>query len=77
MKNENIPADINSKSIKELRDEIDSILNNLERKDANLEGSLEEYKKLIQLNKYIDQLFKAKVKEIATTTKKIKKNDKK
>tara|TARA_B100000945_G_C19828178_1_gene343679 strand:+ start:89 stop:322 length:234 start_codon:yes stop_codon:yes gene_type:complete len=77
MKNENIPADIKSKSIKELRDEIDSILNNLERKDANLEGSLEEYKKLIQLNKYIDQLFKAKVKEIATTTKKIKKNDKK
>ena len=33
MKNENIPADIKSKSLKEARDEINEILNKLEGKD--------------------------------------------
>ena len=32
MKNENIPADIKSKSLKDTRDEIDAILNKLEKK---------------------------------------------
>ena len=32
MKNENIPADVKSKSLKEARDEIDDILNKLESK---------------------------------------------
>tara|TARA_Y100000768_G_C23936285_1_gene662721 strand:- start:819 stop:1046 length:228 start_codon:yes stop_codon:yes gene_type:complete len=75
MKNENIPANIKSKSLKEVRDEIDDILNKLERNDADLGSFNEEYKRLIQLNKYIDKLFKAKVKSITKDTKKIKKND--
>ena len=54
MKNENIPANIKSKSLKEVRDEIDDILNKLERNDADLGSFNEEYKRLIQLNKYID-----------------------
>ena len=62
MKDENIPANIKSKSLKEVRDEIDDILNKLERNDADLGSFNEEYKRLIQLNKYIDKLFKAKVK---------------
>ena len=77
MKNENIPADIKSKSLKETRDEINEILNKLERKDADLAGSINDYQRLIQLNKHIDLLFKKKVKEISIATKEIKKNDKK
>ena len=75
MKNENIPANIKSKSLKEARDEINEILNKLEGKDVDLAGSIGDYQKLMQLNKYIDLLFKKKVKEISSITKKIKKND--
>mgnify|MGYP001434336042 FL=1 len=41
MKEENIPADIKSKSLKEARDEIDTILSKLESQETNLE----DYKK--------------------------------
>ena len=77
MKNENIPAEVKSKSLKEAQDEINNILNKLESKDVDLAGSLDDYKRLIQLNKHIDLLFKKKVREISSTAKKIKKNDKK
>ena len=77
MKNENILADVKSKSLKEARDEIKDILNKLESKDTDLAGSIDDYKRLIQLNNHIDVLFKKKVKEISSTTRKIKKDDKK
>jgi len=77
MKNENIPADVKSKSLKEARDEINDILNKLESQDTDLTDSIDDYKRLIQLNNHIDLLFKKKVKEISSTTKNIKKNDKK
>ena len=77
MKNENIPADVKSKSLKEARDEINDILNKLESKDADLTSSIDDYKRLIQLNNHIDSLFKKKVKEISSISKEIKKNDKK
>ena len=77
MKNENIPADVKSKSLKEARDEINDILNKLENKDVDLADSLDDYKRLIQLNNHIDSLFKKKVKEISSTTRALKKNDKK
>ena len=77
MKNENIPADVKSKSLKEARDEINDILGKLESKEADLPNSIDEYKRLIQLNNHIDQLFKKKVKEITSITKEMKKNDKK
>ena len=77
MKNENIPADVKSKSLKEARDEINDILNKLESKDADLASSIDDYKRLIQLNNHIDLLFKKKVKEISSTTNKLKKDDKK
>ena len=73
MKNENIPADVKSKSLKEARDEINDILTKLESKEVDLAGSVDDYKRLIQLNKYIDLLFKKKVKEISSITKKNKK----
>jgi len=77
MKNENIPADVKSKSLKEARDEINDILNKLESKDTDLAGSINDYKRLIQLNNHIDVLFKKKVREISSIKKEIKKNDKK
>ena len=76
MKNENIPADIKSKSLKEARDEISEILNKLESKDVDLNNSINDYQRLIMLNKHINFLFKEKVKEI-TSIKHIKTNDKK
>ena len=77
MKNENIPADIKSKSLKEAQHEINEILNKLEDKGVDLASSIDDYQRLIQLNKYVDFLFKKKIKEISTFTKEIKKNDKK
>tara|TARA_A100001011_G_scaffold360363_1_gene407596 strand:- start:3618 stop:3851 length:234 start_codon:yes stop_codon:yes gene_type:complete len=77
MKNENIPAEVKSKSLKEARNEINDILDKLEGKDVDLAGSIEDYKRLIQLNNHIDLLFKKKVKEISSITKLAKKNDKK
>ena len=73
MKNENILADVKSKSLKEARDEINDILNKLESKDVDLASSIEDYKRLIQLNNHIDELFKKKVREISATTKEVKK----
>ena len=65
MKNENIPADIKSKSLKEARAEIDVILSKLEKEETNLNDSIEDYQRLIHLNKHIDQLFKKKFKEFS------------
>ena len=65
MKNENILADIKSKSLKEARGEIDVILSKLEKQEINLDESIEDYKRLILLNNHIDQLFKKKFREIS------------
>ena len=65
MKTENIPADIKSKSLKETRDEIDTILTKLENQATNLDESISEYQRLILLNKHIDQLYKKKFKELS------------
>ncbi len=67
MRNENIPADVKSKSLKEARDEIDAILNKLESQETNLVNSISDYQRLIQLNRHIDDLFKKKLKEISQT----------
>ena len=69
MKNENILADIKSKSLKEARKEIDRILTKLESEDLDLNNSLGDYERLIQLNKHIDSLFKKKFKEISSNKK--------
>ena len=65
MKTENIPAEIKSKSLKETRDEIDKILIKLENQETNLDKSIEDYQRLLLLNKHIDQLFKKKLKEMS------------
>ena len=73
MKNENIPANIKSKSLKETKDEISEILSKLESNETNLADSVNEYKRLIQLNKHIDNLFKQRIKDISLETNRIKK----
>tara|TARA_B100000965_G_C19583668_1_gene754707 strand:- start:797 stop:1018 length:222 start_codon:yes stop_codon:yes gene_type:complete len=70
MKIENIPGDIKSKSLKEAREEINEILGKLEQPNTNLEDHINEYERLIKLNKYIDYLFKKKVKKISEKTRK-------
>ena len=65
MKTENIPADIKSKSLKEARNEINEILIKLESKNLDLNNAENTYKRLIQLNKHIENLFKMKSKEIS------------
>ena len=65
MKNENIPADIKSKSLKEAKDEINTILAKLENQKTNLDESMTDYHRLIELNKHVDDLFKKKIKEIS------------
>ena len=69
MKNENIPVDIKSKSIKEAREEIDAILRQMESQDLDLSNSLGDYQRLIQLNKHIESIFKKKFKEISSKKK--------
>ena len=65
MKIENIPADITNKSLKEARKEIGEILVKLESQGLDLNNSLNDYQRLIRLNKHIDSLFKKKLKEIS------------
>ena len=77
MKNENILVDVKSKSLKEARKEINEILNKLEDKNTDLTSSMDDYLRLIQLNKHIDLIFKKKVKEVLAISKNINKNDKK
>ena len=74
MKNENIPENIKSKSIKEIKDEINQILEKLESKESNLSDSMNDYARLISLNKRIESLFIKKNKEISSIGKKIRKD---
>jgi len=64
MKNENIPAEIKSKSLKEAREEIDAILHKLENQDTNLDEEKNDYQRLLQLKNNMNELFKKKFKEI-------------
>ena len=65
MKIENIPADIKSKSLKEARDEIDEILIKLENEKEDFKALEKEYKRLIILNKHVENIFKKRSKEIS------------
>ena len=64
MNSKNIPADIKSKSIEEAQKEVSEIIEILEREE-NLENSMEKYHRLIFLNKYIEQKYKDKSKDIS------------
>ena len=65
MKIENIPADIKSKSLKEAKEEINDILAKLESDSLELIAKEKEFKRLIMLNKHVENLFKKKSREIS------------
>ena len=74
MKNENIPDKTKSKSIKEIKEEINQILEKLESEETNLSESMNDYARLSTLNKRIDSFFKKKNKEISKIGRRIKKS---
>ncbi len=67
MKNENIPADIKSKSLKEARDEINEILAKLESKNIDFDNAESAYRRLLNLNKHVETLFKMKSKKLSNS----------
>ena len=70
MTSKNIPADIKNKSIKETKEEINKILDKIEKGETNLESHSSDYDMLLKLNKHMDDLFKKKLKEINSLGKK-------
>ncbi len=81
MKVKNLPDDIKNKSLNELTDLANNIIENLEDKNT-LEGSVEEYQKLIKLNLLIEKEFQKASKELSKSTREkiqnvLKKNEKK
>ena len=69
MKDKNLPDDNNSKSLEELTNEVNSIIELLEN-EKDLQNSIENYQKLIKLNNIIEKKFQKKSKEINENTKK-------
>ena len=69
MKEKNIPADIENKSLDELRNLADNLVDNLEN-EKDLDGSIEKYQKLLKLNNFIQKKFSMVSKEISQETKK-------
>ena len=65
MKIKIIPADIKSKSLKEAKEEINQILTKLETANLDFANAEEAYKRLVNLNKHVENLFKMKSKEIS------------
>ena len=63
MKDKNLPDDNNSKSLEELTQEANSIIKELEKKE-DIKNSLDDYQKLIQLNRIIEKKFQKKSKGI-------------
>ena len=74
MKSEKIPADIKAKSVKEAQDEIKQIIDKLESSSTNLEESMGQYQRMMQLNTHILEQFKTTSKKIKDVNFKDKKN---
>ena len=80
MNEKNFPDDNDSRSLNELTDLANKIIENLEN-EKDLEKSKELYQKLLKLNNLIEKKFQINSKEITEKTKskiiQIKKNEKK
>ena len=68
MKEKNFPNNKNPESLDELTKEVNQIIESLE-KEKNLENSIEDYQKLIKLNKIIEKRFQTNSKNISSETK--------
>ena len=67
MKDKNLPEDIKSKSLDELTELANNIVECLE-KEKNLETLTNEYQKLIKLNNLIEKKFQNSSKEISRSS---------
>ena len=65
MNSEKNSKDINSKSIRETKEEINKILQKLENENTNLRETTNDYDRLLKLNTHMDDLFKKRSKEIS------------
>ena len=73
MKEKNLPDDNDSKSLEQLTQEINNIIEKLEKQE-DLKNSLNDYQELIKLNNIIEKKFQKKSKNInEITNQKIKK----
>ena len=68
MKDKNLPDDNNSKSLEELTQEVNSIIEELENQE-DIKNSLDDYQKLIKLNNIIERKFQIKSKSISRNIK--------
>ena len=68
MKDKNLLDDIKTKSLNELTELANNIIEKLEN-EKDLESSVNEYQKLIKLNNFIEKKFKNTSKEISLETK--------
>ncbi len=68
MKEKNLLEDINSKSLNDLTELAQNIIQKLES-EKNLENSINEYQELIKLNNLIEKKFQNNSKNISNKTK--------
>ena len=68
MKVKNLPDDNDSKSLEKLTQEINSIIEKLEKQE-DLKNSLNDYQELIKLNNIIEKKFQKKSKNISKNIK--------
>ena len=68
MNEKNLPDDINLKSLNELTELANKIIEKLEN-EKDLENSIDEYQKLLKLNNFIEKKFNKTNKEISEITK--------
>ena len=81
MKDKNLLDDIKNKSLNELTELANNIIEKLEN-EKDLEASINDYQKLIKLNNMIEKKFQSTSKEISQETRNkiniiLKKNEKK
>ena len=68
MKEKNLPDDNDSKSLEKLTQEINNIIEKLEKQE-DLKNSLNDYQELIKLNNIIEKKFQKKSKSISQNMK--------
>ena len=68
MKDKNLPNDIENKSLNELTELANSIIENLE-KEKDLESSINKYQELLRLNNLIEKKFQKTSRNISQNTK--------
>ena len=81
MKDKDLPLDNDLRSLEELTDQANKIIESLEKK-KDLSNSIENYQELLKLNKLIEKKFHKNFKNISEETRNkvkkiIKKNEKK